>query len=450
MIDFTGIEKWSLGYEIAHLYVSYMHNCVFYRKMEVVGAENLPEEPFLIVSNHQNGLNDALLPIMGLGKYRMVFIARGDIFKIDAVAKFLKSIRILPAYRVRDTGKENLGENDKIFNLAAEILNDGNIVGLFPEAALQYKRAEGNFKKGFARIAFLAEEKCDFKTNLKIVPMANYYTNFKNMGYDILLNIGKPFTFEELYDVYREHPEAGLRQLALKAQEQVRPLMLDMQDPANFEQLDFVRDMYYLLMRNEGKCGKNIIDRLHLEQDMVLKFKALKENDTQKFEAFIAKVSDYMQMMKKLNFRDWLIGRKLNFGGLFGKSVLAAISTPFFAIFWLLTALPYYIAELVKMKDKRMTASLRMGISVLGAYPVWFLILFGLSFIIPWAWWCSFVFLFAEIIIVPYMAKTMNFMLRFYKKLHHSWRYFSMLGKNKNLKTAIETKSSIVEDLKKL
>ncbi|MBQ1696133.1 MAG: 1-acyl-sn-glycerol-3-phosphate acyltransferase, partial [Bacteroidales bacterium] len=251
MIDFTNIEKRNVSYEICYIWVWYAFNKLFFRNFEIKGKENIPDEPFLIICNHQNGLIDAMLPVFGIPNHRMVFIARGDIFKKDKVAKILKWCRVLPAFRVRDTGKENLGENDKIFELAANILNNGKIVGLFPEAALQYDRSMGSFKKGFARIAFRAEEIAGFNLHLKILPMANYYENFYSAGHSALLNIGKPFEFGELLELYREHPEAAYRQLALKAQEHVRPLMLDIADKENNGQLDALREIY-----REFKYGK--------------------------------------------------------------------------------------------------------------------------------------------------------------------------------------------------
>lgn len=449
MIDFTGIEKRRLSYEIAYRYVRYMHSFIFYRNFEIHGIENLPEEPFLIVSNHQNGLNDAMVSVFGMHQHRMVFIARGDIFKKDALAQGLKWFRVLPAFRVRDTGKENLGENDKIFNLSADILRNGGIIGLFPEAALQYKRAEGSFKKGFARIAFMTEEKFEFKQNLKIVPVANYYTNFRDMGHEAMINIGEPFTFEEFYDLYHEHPEAALRQLSLKAQERVRPLMLDMQDQEHFEQLDFVRDIYYKYMREVGKCGKKVVDRLRLEQEMVLKFKDMHENEAERFDAFIAKVSEYSACLKSLNLRHWIIGKKYNFFEMLGLSLLSVLLAPFYALCWFFCILPYSSGDFVKMKDKRMVASLRMGISIVVAYPAWFLVLFGLSFIIPWPWWCSFIFLLVEIVAIPFMSKMLNYMRRFYIKLHHRWRYFAMQGKA-GLNKANEMRLAVLDDLKRL
>lgn len=448
MIDFTNIEKRNVSYEICYIWVWYAFNKLFFRNFEIKGKENIPDEPFLIICNHQNGLIDAMLPVFGIPNHRMVFIARGDIFKKDKVAKILKWCRVLPAFRVRDTGKENLGENDKIFELAANILNNGKIVGLFPEAALQYDRSMGSFKKGFARIAFRAEEIAGFNLHLKILPMANYYENFYSAGHSALLNIGKPFEFGELLDLYREHPEAAYRQLALKAQEHVRPLMLDIADKENNGQLDALREIY-----REFKYGKRarrmqMSERLASDQTMLENFRKLKENSPEKFAWFMEKITRYSDLLIKLNFRNWLIGKSLGLFAMVLLSLLSLVFAPFYAVLWLLNIVPYKLPELVvkKLKDKRMSASMRLGIGAVATYPVWNLLLFGLSFIIPWPWWCSLIFL-ALLTVFPILFIALR---HWFVKFYHRWRYFAKQGSDSETLEAIALKAEIFEEFKKM
>ncbi|MBQ1730765.1 MAG: 1-acyl-sn-glycerol-3-phosphate acyltransferase, partial [Bacteroidales bacterium] len=446
MIDFTNIEKRNVSYEICYIWVWYAFNKLFFRNFEIKGKENIPDEPFLIICNHQNGLIDAMLPVFGIPNHRMVFIARGDIFKKDKVAKILKWCRVLPAFRVRDTGKENLGENDKIFELAANILNNGKIVGLFPEAALQYDRSMGSFKKGFARIAFRAEEIAGFNLHLKILPMANYYENFYSAGHSALLNIGKPFEFGELLELYREHPEAAYRQLALKAQEHVRPLMLDIADKENNGQLDALREIY-----REFKYGKRarrmqMSERLVSDQTMLENFRKLKEEKPEKFAWFMEKTKSYSDLLGKLNFRNWLIGKSLGLFAMVLLSLLSLVFAPFYAVLWLLNIVPYKLPELVvkKLKDKRMSASMRLGIGAVATYPVWNLLLFGLSFIIPWPWWCSLIFL-ALLTVFPILFIALR---HWFVKFYHRWRYFAKQGSDSETLEAIALKAEIFEEFK--
>ena len=444
MIDFSNIEKRRLSYELCYPLVRYAVFGMFFRKLEINDMENLPDEPFMIICNHQNGLIDAILPVFGVSKHRMVFIARGDIFRKDKVAKALKWLRILPAFRVRDTGKENLGENDKIFELAANILKGGKVVGLFPEAALQYDKTMGGFKKGFARIAFRAEELTDFNLHLKIVPTANYYENFYSAGHDALYNIGKPFEFGELYDLYREHPEAAYRQLALKAQEHVRLLMLDIADKENNEQIDFLRIVNQDLMF--GRKKPKMSECLACDQKMIGSLRKLKEETPDKFASIMEKTKRYSELLSKLNMRNWLVGRKLGFGEMLLRTLLAVALLPIYIALWMLCIVPYKLPDktLKNLKDKRMTASFRFAVGSIVTFPVWNLLLFGLSFVIPWSWWCSLIFL-AVLFLLP---KPFVLLRHWFVKFYHRWRYFAKQGKDSYLTEAIEMKKELENGLK--
>ena len=70
MIDFTNIEKRNVSYEICYIWVWYAFNKLFFRNFEIKGKENIPDEPFLIICNHQNGLIDAMLPVFGIPNHR--------------------------------------------------------------------------------------------------------------------------------------------------------------------------------------------------------------------------------------------------------------------------------------------------------------------------------------------------------------------------------------------
>ena len=70
-------------------------------------------------------------------------------------------------------------------------------------------------------------------------------------------------------------------------------------------------------------------------------------------------------------------------------------------------------------------------------------LLFGLSFIIPWPWWCSFILLVVlTVLFVPFMA-----LRHWFVKFYHRWRYFAKQGKDAELKQAISLKAELVEEL---
>ena len=69
----------------------FAHNVVYYRRFVVKNIENIPPRgvPTLVIANHQNGMMDAMAILHTLyhDRRQPVFIARGDIFKKDSVAR---------------------------------------------------------------------------------------------------------------------------------------------------------------------------------------------------------------------------------------------------------------------------------------------------------------------------------------------------------------------------
>ena len=128
MLDFSKVNKDNLRYKLLYGYLRLAHNYIYYRRFIVRGKNNIPkDEGYLVIGNHQNGLNDALGILFGLHR-SVVFIARSDIFRKKFIAKLLRFLHIMPAYRQRDTGKENLDKNDVIFAHSARIINEGDDV----------------------------------------------------------------------------------------------------------------------------------------------------------------------------------------------------------------------------------------------------------------------------------------------------------------------------------
>ena len=141
MISFEDIDKHSWWYDFYMKYLCAAHNHVYYRNFYIVNRENIPPKgtPTLVIANHQNGMMDAMAILHTMYKdgRQPVFIARGDIFKKDAVARILRFLKILPVYRNRDGGRDDIKKDLAIFNRAARVLKKGGTLVIFPEAGHQ-------------------------------------------------------------------------------------------------------------------------------------------------------------------------------------------------------------------------------------------------------------------------------------------------------------------------
>ena len=245
MVYFNLVEKRSIYYRFWRRWLGRFFTAVYYRRFVVKGVEYLPPvgTPHLIVGNHQNGLLDALCVLFGLPeRHTPIFLARADIFKKPAVAKILCFLKILPVYRQRD-GKDQLEKNDQIFDFAARMAGEGFSVTLFPEGHHQEGHYLGQFKKGFARIAFAAAERKHFPPDMVVVPAANYYKRHRGLRTEAMLVFGPPVPLSDYYDIYKENPVRAMVLLAQELENRVRDMMLDTPNVAQYAAMDAWREL---------------------------------------------------------------------------------------------------------------------------------------------------------------------------------------------------------------
>ncbi len=423
MIKFDNVEKPSLGYELIYRYVRVVHNYFYYRQYQVRGIENLPAkgEPFMVICNHQNGLNDALGILFAIKDGRHpVFIARADIFKKEFVAKLLRFIKIMPAFRAQDTGKENLGENEAIFNRSAEILEGGGIIAMFPEAGHEDCHHLGTFKKGFSRIAFKAVEASDFNMKLKIVPMSNHYSNYFSLQSKLAITIGKPFTFEELYDLYKEQPQRANVLLCAKARERVQAMMLDIKDKEYYGQYDLLRRMYgKRLMQSRGKSPFSFTSQLDAEIEVVNAIDHLRNQEPMRWEKLMNKVDSYGKNIKTLDLRDWIFRKRITLAGALLRTLWVILLFPVCLFGYIMNFLPYKAGNLItrNVKDRMLHSSFHLGLGALVTFPLWYTLIFALVWGLTGIWWVALIVLGSLPMSLVLFFRTKIFAIKLYNRV---------------------------------
>lgn len=191
-----------------------------FRKRKAYHLERIPKDkPIIYVANHQNALVDAIM-IPTLPSQVIHFITRSDVFKNPLADKFLRSINMLPIYRLRD-GRDKLAKNVEILDHCANVLNKNGRIQLFPEGNHGLQRRVRPFKKGFADIAFLALDK-NPDLPVQIVPVGINYDSKDGFPASVALYYGKPIDARTYYQ--KEDRKASILELTKTAQAAVEKL----------------------------------------------------------------------------------------------------------------------------------------------------------------------------------------------------------------------------------
>jgi 1-acyl-sn-glycerol-3-phosphate acyltransferase len=217
------IERVSPAYLAMFVPLALFHR-LWYRRFTVLGRHNIPrDKPVIFLCNHQNALMDALAILFGVGR-AVVFLARADIFKKKSVARFLYYLKIMPIFRARD-GAENLAQNDATFRRSAEVLARPRPMAMFPEGVFNPVKSLLPLKKGFARIAFQAEDFSGF--DLHIVPIGLDYDDKQGRFSSLLMQFGEAIPVAPMLALYRENPAAAYNELMDRVRAGMEAQMID-------------------------------------------------------------------------------------------------------------------------------------------------------------------------------------------------------------------------------
>ena len=170
---------------------------VFFRKMEVTGIENVPEEGGgLVISWHPNALIDAAL-ILIFFPQKIVFGARHGLFSWPLLGRLMRALGTVPVYRRQDFpgGDDDARRtaNQKSLDALASALAGGAFCALFPEGDSHDEPAPTELKTGAARLYYRAKALAATDAPPPvIIPVGLHYDKKRVFGSSALVAIHLP------------------------------------------------------------------------------------------------------------------------------------------------------------------------------------------------------------------------------------------------------------------
>lgn len=155
-------------------------NCFF--KVEYTGLENIPENGgYIIAANHVHALDPVIIGL-GIENKQIHVMGKQELFKNPIAKAALTKLNGFPVVR---------GTRDRqALDYAVRIINEGMILGMFPEGTRSKTFTPAKAKAGVALIA--KEAKAD------VLPVAIYNDKQMKKGSKITVRYGKPIPFAEL------------------------------------------------------------------------------------------------------------------------------------------------------------------------------------------------------------------------------------------------------------
>jgi glycerol-3-phosphate O-acyltransferase/dihydroxyacetone phosphate acyltransferase len=325
---------------------------IFFQKIEIRHGENVPQHgPVLFAANHPESQMDAFV-ISSVIKRKVHYIAHAGLFASKLRAWLLRSCGVIPVHQHR--GKSDKVErNIEAFQECYEVLERGEVIGIFPEGISDMPRRVKKIKTGAARIALESERRNQYKLGIKLIPVGLYFFSRSRFRSKVLVNVGKAIDLQPYFSLNEKDNFEAVNQLTAQIQNSLEQLTVHVQHTV----LDrFVKDIESIyrdeLMTQtlaDHKSAKQIVAEFVLTQKIAACVEYYHEHDPQKVRDMEEKISDYMRKLKRLHLKDIMVREKTSIKKLF-KAELAGIvkaiaGFPLGAYGVLNNFLPYRITE---------------------------------------------------------------------------------------------------------
>ena len=425
----NNIEKYSLGYAALKAFVAFWHNIFFYRKVIVVGLENInPEHHLIFALNHQNTLMDALA-VLFTHKGQPVFLARADIFKKKKIASILYFLKILPVYRIRD-GYANLKGNDEVFAKTIDVIKNKNGLIILPEGNHDGHRRLRQLKKGICRVAFQADEIENNQLKIKIIPVGLEYSDYQKYRQVLTVVYGKPIEVSEYHELYKENADRAFVELRNRLSDELKTVMVHIESEEDYEAIDELRSII------NGKFSDSTKEpKLFRDRKLISDLNKLSNTDNSLYKKICSLSLSIKTKSEELK-TDYRSLEKENHSlfSLLVKSIILVIGFPVFlfgSIFNILfMGIPVWKSS--EIKDPQFVSTFKFGFSVVLTVLIMSVILI-LSMVFSPQWWIS-LLIFISFPIASYLA--WNYYI-LYKRIRGGFRVRKLFSSGNKLFQAL-------------
>lgn len=272
---------------------------VFFKQVEVVGAEHVPDGvPLILVGNHTNALIDPVLLIGYLpGQPRL--LAKSTLWNNLALKPLLALGGAIPVYRRQDA--VDTAKNEQMFARCHQELADGGTIALFPEGTSHNEPTLLPMKTGAARIVLEAEA-AHGPLGVRIVPVGLIFEDRTRFRSRALIQVGEPIDASSYVDRYQADPQEAVRALTDRIAESLSDVTLNY---SSWEEARLIERVVELFAHPDPDVPDSLplSERAALRKAFIDGYRELTISDPQRVKRVYRSVRRYDRMLRVLDLR---------------------------------------------------------------------------------------------------------------------------------------------------
>ena len=352
----------------------------FFKHVDVVRSGLVPPGgPVLLCINHPNNLIDSLLVAAVLPR-KVHYLATAALFRNPLIARFLSACGAIPVYRKQDD-PDKMDKNADAFAACFRALEQGRLIGIYPEGTTHSESRVQRIKTGAARIAleFQARQSSnalgsvsDSSSRLRphlaqraaprlaLIPVGLNFEARKSFRGHVRVSFGEPIPVIPYATVYRDDPAKAVEALTTAIQWGMEAEVLHVARP---ERQDFVRALEEIYrgdlireLQEERGLGARQIDPLRLSRTIADAVAHFAERDPQRIERLWVEMQRYRAMLAAHRVRDQAVRARADRApgpSRLRRSWEASLGLPFFGYGLLVNGLPYLLPRWLARRTAR-------------------------------------------------------------------------------------------------
>ncbi len=268
---------------------------IFYRRVEVVGAERLPGHgPVIVAANHHNALVDPML-LLAATERPLVPLAKRPLFRHPLIGPALRLVGAIPVHRRGDPGADPAA-NAEMFRSAIAALGAGQALLIFPEGRSQSQPVLLPLKTGAARMLLAAEAAHEGRLGVRLVPAGLVYHEPGRFRVGrALVVVGEPVETADCVALYDTDPPEAVRRLTERLAGRIRELIIEADDRETLRLLDLLETM----AREASRPAGGEADRAAWMRQAMRAYRWIRARAPESVEGFRQRVERYAKARER-------------------------------------------------------------------------------------------------------------------------------------------------------